>query len=118
MKSMFIVNRYVQDRLAEVLANPQALEDSDAKQETIFTHMLSQPVRPSYHELEQESRTLLQAGSETTALAMAMACFNVLNNAKFRETLYEELLEVWPNSEAQVDLKVLERLPYLVSSLA
>lgn len=78
--------------------------------------MLSHPVRPSYHELEHESRLLMQAGNETTALAVAMACFQVLNNPNIRTTLFEELTEVWPDVESQVDLKVLEKLPYLVSN--
>lgn len=116
MKSLFISNRYIQDRLNEVLASPSALEQSNLKQETIFTHMLSHPVRPSYHELEHESRLLMQAGNETTALAVAMACFQVLNNPNIRTTLFEELTEVWPDVEFQVDLKVLEKLPYLVSN--
>jgi hypothetical protein len=44
--------------------------------------------------------------------------FHILNNPEVHNKLFTELKEALPNAGAPVDLRVVERLPYLVSFVA
>lgn len=67
----------------------------------------------------QEGFVVLVAGGETTARVLTTATFHILAN---KETvlprLEEELATAISHPDAQVDMKILEQLPWLVSPLS
>lgn len=65
--------------------------------------------------LEQEVRSAIAAGTETTSNALTVITFHLLSNPEKLRLLQGELRQLDPNVGAQLKLNDLETLPYLVS---
>lgn len=59
---------------------------------------------------------MIGAGADTTANALTITHFHILDNPDVHKKLRAELEEALPNRDEAVDLRVVEQLPYLVSS--
>lgn len=57
----------------------------------------------------------MAAGRETTARTLTVATFHLLANQDVTARLKNELKSVMPEPESQVELRILEQLPWLVS---
>jgi cytochrome P450 len=66
--------------------------------------------------LWQEGQVVIGAGADTTANALTITHFHILDNPDVHKKLRAELEEALPNRDEAVDLRVVEHLPYLVSS--
>lgn len=55
---------------------------------------------------------MVGGGVETTAYALAVASFHIINTPRIYERLHADLVAALPN-RANLDLQVLEQLPYL-----
>jgi cytochrome P450 len=65
--------------------------------------------------LWQEGQVIIGAGADTTANALTITHFHILDNPDVEKKLRAELAEALPNKYAEVTLKVAEQLPYLVN---
>lgn len=59
---------------------------------------------------------MIGAGADTTANALTITHFHILDNPDVHKKLQAELEDALPNRDEAVDLRVVEQLPYLVSS--
>ncbi|KAF6758259.1 cytochrome P450 [Ephemerocybe angulata] len=101
-------------QVTEILADPSVLEQTE--HEIIYHHLLnpeSGAVPLGKTSLQEEAAILVGAGTETVGNACAMAAFHVLANEDIRRRLKGELEGVWPDSETDMPLERLEKLPYL-----
>jgi cytochrome P450 len=64
--------------------------------------------------LWQEGQVVIGAGADTTANALTITHFHILNNPDVHKQLRAELEEALPNKYTPVELRVVEQLPYLV----
>jgi cytochrome P450 len=81
----------------------QALLDSD----------LPQQEKTADH-LQDEGQTVIAAGSETTAKALSIITFHLLQDKNKLQRLRKELRSVMPTPNSQASWTALEKLPYLV----
>ena len=58
---------------------------------------------------------VIGAGADTTANALTVIHFHLLDNADILGKLRKELEDAMPNKFEPADLSVVEKLPYLVS---
>ena len=74
--------------------------------------------RPNLRQLTADAFTFHGAGTDTTAHALTMGTWHLINNEAALEKLRNELRNAiaHPDSKELVSSSVLERLPYLVSS--
>lgn len=72
------------------------------------------PQEKTLDRLEDESALLLGAGTETTARAIAVSMFHLMNNKEMGLKLREELKTVLKTPQSKASWTDLERLPYLV----
>lgn len=85
---------------------------------TIFHALLESnlPAEEKKHwRLWQEGQVLIGAGADTTANALTITHFHVLNNPEVYRSLKIELEMALPNKYDQFELRVVDQLPYLVS---
>lgn len=86
---------------------------------TLF-HSIERSALPPHEKsairLQQEGTTMLFAGSETTARLLAHTIFHLLDNPNIVQRIKDELLEAMGDDEQIPDLKVLEKLRWLVKS--
>lgn len=71
------------------------------------------PEDKAFPRLGDEAQTVIGAGLVTTAWALSVACFHIINDPKICQTLQEELWGAITESTAPLDLQQLEKLPYL-----
>jgi cytochrome P450 len=94
--------------------------DMDSKdQGSIFDALVRPEVPPeekTLDRLEDESALLLGAGTETTARAISLSMFHLINNKDMLIKLREELRTVMETPTSKASWTQLEKLPYLVSS--
>jgi cytochrome P450 len=94
--------------------------DMDSKDRgSIFDALVSPEVPPeekTLDRLEDESALLLGAGTETTARAISLSMFHLINNKDMLIKLREELRTVLETPTSKASWTQLEKLPYLVSS--
>jgi hypothetical protein len=65
--------------------------------------------------LAQEAFTIVVAGGEATARVLAIASFHIIENKhRVLKALKMELETAFPDPNIELDLKTLERLPWLV----
>lgn len=64
--------------------------------------------------LFEEALSLLQAGSDTVGNTCTIGTFYILNNPDIHSRLFDELQEVWPDSDTRTKYTASEKLPYLV----
>ena len=87
---------------------------------TIYHHLLGarvgkdNPLISSRRDLLEETLSLLQAGSDTVGNTCTIGTFYILNDQDVHSRLFDELQEVWPDKNMQVEYTMLEKLPYLV----
>jgi cytochrome P450 len=65
--------------------------------------------------LWQEGQVVIGAGADTTANALTITHFHILDNPEVFKKMRVELEAALPNKFAPVDLRVVENLPYFVS---
>jgi cytochrome P450 len=103
-----------------------ANNDTEALKEkpypTIFKELLESDLPPeekSVKRIGEEAQTILGAGLETTAWALTVATFYILNNPNIYKKLLAELKEAIPDISAiaELDFQQLEKLPYLTACI-
>lgn len=88
---------------------------------TIFHEILESDLSPeekSFERLWQEAQVTIGAGADTTGNALTITHFHLLDNQNVLKKLQSELQEALPNKYDPVELRVVEQLPYLVSTSA
>jgi cytochrome P450 len=87
-------------------------------QPTIFHELINSnlpPIEKSLDRLWQEGQIVVGAGADTTANALTITTFHVLDNPEILKKLRKELLTAMPERHSRPRLVDLEHLPYLVS---
>lgn len=87
---------------------------------TLFHELLDANLPPeekSFARLSEECQSIVGAGTETTAHALEVICFHLLDNPDKLQKLREELDHLNPDRKATIPLCELEKLPYLVCLL-
>lgn len=118
---MFGRRQFIQaldSQIAGILEDPASLDR--AGHEIVYHHLLHTKggEKPTRAGLLSNAISLTAAGTETVANACAVATFHVLSNKSIKEKLSKELLGAWPDPGISKSLEKLEKLPYLVSSVA
>jgi cytochrome P450 len=88
---------------------------------TIFSEIINSAKNAedrSKDRLRSEARTLVSAGTDTTATTLTIAMYHILANADILATLKAELLEAVPDPSSMPSLSTLENLPYLSAVIA
>lgn len=88
---------------------------------TIFSEIINSAKNAedrSKDRLRSEARTLVSAGTDTTATTLTVAMYHILANADIIATLKAELLEAVPDPSSMPSLSTLENLPYLSAVIA
>ncbi|EON62171.1 hypothetical protein W97_01391 [Coniosporium apollinis CBS 100218] len=83
---------------------------------TIFEEVLRSNLprqEKSFHRLGEEAQLVVGAAVMTTAGAMSIASFHIIDQPRIYEKLREELREAFSDPSAPIGLLQLERLPYL-----
>ena len=86
--------------------------------ESILASKILSPKEKGANRVAQEGFVVLVAGGETTARVITTATFHILaNKDTVLRRLKEELSTVMIDPDMDVDVKTLEQLPWLVSTL-
>ena len=89
----------------------------EKQRKTVFHEVLSSNVLPSSEKtaerLSNEVRTLVAAGTETTANALRIATFYLAKDPSMAQRLRDEIKSVQPDAHTPATWQKLERLPYL-----
>ncbi|KAL1956602.1 hypothetical protein VTO42DRAFT_6949 [Malbranchea cinnamomea] len=91
---------------------------AEVRKHTLFDQVLDSKLPPedkSEDRLEQEVRSAIGAGTETTSNALTVITFHLLSDPDKLRKLKEELRQLEPNPDAELKLCDLENLPYLSS---
>lgn len=108
---------------ADEIADSKGLSKSEKrekKKKTIFQDIVQSKLPPSEKEparLAAEANLLLIAGTETTAKALSLILFHILDNEPVLQRIREELSPLLPLPSSRVPLAVLCASPYFVSPL-
>lgn len=108
----------LREQAKEALENMKSEERSEKGQDTIFDALVGPNVpakEKTVDRLVDESALLIGAGTETTARAIAVSMFHVMNNKDIGRKLLAELKNVLEKPTSKANLTDLEQLPYLVS---
>ncbi|KUJ12388.1 cytochrome P450 [Mollisia scopiformis] len=110
----------------KIQANTQAVIDGRYKttqegtelglDKTIFHALLESDLPPEdklHSRLWQEGQVVVGAGADTTANALTVTHFHILDNPDVQKRLRDELVAALPDKSASVELRVVEQLPYL-----
>lgn len=82
---------------------------------TIFQEILDSKLPPedkTQKRLEDEAQIVVGGGVETTAFALAIAAFHIIDKPRIYERLHADLVKAFPN-RATLELQPLEQMPYL-----
>lgn len=116
------------ERIGEIMKERQTCAMSNyrrestskqTRQHTLFDQVLDSRLRPedkTADRLEQEIRSAIAAGTETTSNALTVITFHLLSNPEKLRLLQDELRQLEPTAGAVLKLNDLERLNYLVSN--
>jgi cytochrome P450 len=92
--------------------------DHDGPHGTIFQSCLTSdrllPQEKSADRLAQEAFAVIVAGGEASARALSTASFHIAANKNVLSRLRMELEAAFPDPNQSLDLKTLEKLPWLV----
>ncbi|KAH8712013.1 cytochrome P450 [Phaeosphaeriaceae sp. PMI808] len=92
----------------------EVIKSNDAKR-TIFQEILSSKLPDedkSSRRLADEAQIVVGGGVETTAFALAIAAFHIINTPRIYERLHADLAAAFPN-RTTLELYTLEQMPYL-----
>lgn len=120
MASLFDVKARLRQQAQDALTKKTAEDPNSCANDTIFDALLDPDVPPhekTLDRLEDESALLLGAGTETTARAIAVSMFHLMNNKEMGLKLREELKTVLKTSQSKASWTDLEKLPYLVRAV-
>jgi len=102
------------------ILNSEGEELKEKGHPTILKELLDSDLPPREKEIQRlgdEAQTVLGAGLETTAWALTVASFHILNDQQILERLLAELGEAIPNPQAELEWQQLEKLPYLTACI-
>lgn len=106
------IGKEIQDSLSD---------EASTKSKAVIVKALQDPSIPpeekSIDRLVDEGTTIIFAGTETTARALSVAIFHLLNNKSLLENLRSELNTLPPTEDHAYTCAQLENLPYLVNHL-
>ena len=88
-------------------------------EKTIFHEILESDLpleEKTFERLWQEAQVTIGAGADTTGNALTVTHFHLLDNPNILKKLQAELQKALPNKYNPIELRVVEQLPYLVSS--
>lgn len=115
-----LIGQKIRDNAEHGKETEKTEEDSSKKKTntTIFSEILSSPTLPasdkSQERLADEAEILVAAGVETTAFALTVGIFHIVNTPHIRRLLQDELFAAFPlGYRTMPSLNELERLPYL-----
>lgn len=94
-------------------------KEPTSSKETMFTSLANPTLPPEERtlaRLEDEGFVVLAAGTETTAYALSVTLFHLLDNPDILSKLYDEVKIVMPDPSICPPLSVLENLPLIVSA--
>lgn len=94
-------------------------KEPKSSKETMFTSLANPTLPPEERtlaRLEDEGFVVLAAGTETTAYALSVTLFHLLDNPEILSKLYDEVKTVMPETSTRPPLSALENLPLLVST--
>ncbi|KAJ9616826.1 hypothetical protein H2200_000545 [Cladophialophora chaetospira] len=98
------------------LTQEGGLKEAKSSQRTIFHDLLQSSLPPEdkgNRRMADEAQTVIGGGLETTAWALSVGSFHIINNPKIYEKLHRELLQAIPDASTIPDLLDVEKLPYL-----
>lgn len=101
------------DLIARTLRGEE-IKNNDAKK-TVFQEIISSKLPPenkTHQRLADEAQIVVGGGVETTAFALSIATFHIINTPRIYERLHKDLVEAFPN-RASLELYPLEQMPYL-----
>ena len=105
-------------QIADVKRRMDHGELKSEKRPTIFSELLNANADgytvPTSLGLTDDAYSILAAAADTTGNTMTIAAFNVISECGVYDSLRRELLEAFPDPDANLDFATLERLPYLV----
>lgn len=90
------------------------VKSNDAKR-TIFQEILDSKLpleEKSQQRLVDEAQIVIGGGVETTAFALSIAAFHIINKPHIYERLHADLVKAFPN-RTTLELQPLEQMPYL-----
>ncbi|KAF3384403.1 Trichodiene oxygenase [Penicillium rolfsii] len=120
MASLFEFKARLRQQAANTLMEKKNQHPDSHADETIFDALVSSRVPPhekTLNRLEDESALLLGAGTETTARAIAMSMFHLIDNREMGLKLREELKTVLKTPQSKASWTDLEKLPYLTGAV-
>ena len=91
-------------------------EEKSADHPTIFEELVKSDLPPeekAVGRLNDEAQLVVAAGLTTTAWAMSVASFHIINNPRIFNKLRKELVQAIPDPTVPVDWLKMEQLPYL-----
>ncbi|TVY64342.1 Cytochrome P450 monooxygenase sdnE [Lachnellula suecica] len=83
---------------------------------TIFDEIIQSKLPPedkTQQRLADEAQMIVGAGVETTAYALCIGTFHIVNSPHIYSRLHKELIQAIPDRSAAPDLEKVEKLPYL-----
>ncbi|KAF2703817.1 cytochrome P450 [Pleomassaria siparia CBS 279.74] len=92
----------------------EELKQNDAHK-TIFQEILNSRLPnedKSQQRLADEAQIVIGGGVETTAFALTVACFHIINTPRIYNRLHADLVAAFPNRDT-LELAPLEQMPYL-----
>ncbi|KAJ4505583.1 hypothetical protein HRR83_008582 [Exophiala dermatitidis] len=115
--SLLIWQRMVRARVTDIIADNKVGKKSDG---TIFQTLLDSDLPPhekTVDRLQDEGQVLIGAGSETTAKALSIITFFLLEDKRKLERLRAELKAIPSKGDGRFSLTDLEQLPYLTAAI-
>lgn len=110
----------MRNQIDEIKRNRAKVEKSQTSMNaTVFDSILDSDLPEHEKETErlwQEAQVICIAGTETTAWALSVITFYLLSNPEVLRTLRDELESAIHDASVTVEIKDLEKLPYLVST--
>ncbi|KAJ5098746.1 hypothetical protein N7532_005747 [Penicillium argentinense] len=117
MADLFDVKAKLRQQAKETIEMKDKLDDPEGKEGMNIFDAMTGPDVPEAEKtldrLEDESALLLGAGTETTARAIAVSMFHVMNNEEVGKKLLAELKTVLETPTSKASWTELEKLPYL-----
>ncbi|KAK2768340.1 hypothetical protein FQN54_000194 [Arachnomyces sp. PD_36] len=122
MGLFFRFTKKCEEQIKDIMQNKEEMkriaQDKMSTQPTLFHEILDSKLPPEEKtsaRLGQELHGVVGAGTETTSGVLTFALYYLLRNPEKLERLKNEINELEPDKNVQLNLKDLEQLPYLTS---